>query len=75
VCIRTISADSLVCVSATGWQWQEKIGLITADAPSPAAALGHLYAHLIASGFVIAMPGISPLPTMQQMLLPHTPKE
>jgi hypothetical protein len=32
--------DSLVSASAAGWQWEEKNGLITADALRPAAPLG-----------------------------------
>jgi hypothetical protein len=55
--------DSLVSASTAGWQWEEKNGLITADALRPAAPLGHLYSYLIASGFVVPMPSISPPPT------------
>jgi len=55
--------SSLVSASAAGWQWEEKNGLITADALRPAAPLGHLYSYLIASRFVVPMPSISPPPT------------
>jgi hypothetical protein len=55
--------DSLLSASAAGWQWEEKNGLIAADALRPAAPLGHLYSYLIASGFVVPMPGISSSPT------------
>ena len=47
--------DSLVSASAAGWQWEEKNGLIDADALRPALPLGHLYSYLIASGFIVPM--------------------
>jgi hypothetical protein len=47
--------DSLASVSAAGWQWEEKSGLITADALRPCPPLGHLYSYLLASGFVVPM--------------------
>jgi hypothetical protein len=55
--------DLLVAASAAGWEWEEKNGLIAADALRPAAPLRHLYSYLIASGFVVPMPSISPPPT------------
>lgn len=45
--------DSLA--SADGWQWEERNGLITADTLRHSPPLGHLYAYLIASEFIVAM--------------------
>jgi hypothetical protein len=47
--------DLLASASAAGWQWEEKNGVITADALRPCAPLGHLYSYLIASGFIVPM--------------------
>ena len=51
--------DSLASVSATGWQWEEKNGMITADALRPVPPLGHLYSYLIASKFIVPMRSVS----------------
>jgi hypothetical protein len=51
--------DSLASASAAGWQWEEKNGVITADALRPCPPLGHLYSYLIASGFIVPMRCIS----------------
>jgi hypothetical protein len=51
--------DSLAAASGAGWQWEEKNGLITADGLEPPAPLGHLYSYLVASGFIVPIPGIS----------------
>ena len=59
----SVMQNSLVSAAEAGWQWEEKNGLITADALRPAAPLGHLYSYLIASRFVVPMPSISPPPT------------
>ena len=51
--------DSLASVSATGWQWEERNGMIAADALRPVPPLGHLYSYLIASKFIVPMRSVS----------------
>ncbi len=43
-------------VSTTGWEWNETNGWVSADQLRRTPPLGHLYAYLLASNFLIPMP-------------------
>jgi len=43
-------------LSAEGWEYTEVDGWVTADRLRPAPPLSHLYAYLVAVGFIIPMP-------------------
>jgi hypothetical protein len=47
--------ESLQSMTLTGWEWNEKIGWVSADQLRLAPPLGHLYAYVIASKFLIPM--------------------
>lgn len=42
-------------VSATGWEWTDTNGWVTAHELRPAPPLGHLYDYLLASNFLVPM--------------------
>jgi hypothetical protein len=48
--------ESIQDVSATGWEWSEANGWVSADQLRPPLPLGHLYAYVLASNFLIPMP-------------------
>lgn len=50
---------SLASVAAAGWQWEERNGMIAADALRPVPPLGHLYSYLIANKFIVPMRKVS----------------
>jgi hypothetical protein len=41
--------------SASGWEWSETTGLVSADQLHCAPPLGHLFAYLLASNFIVPM--------------------
>jgi hypothetical protein len=45
----------LKSVSATGWEWSETNGWVSASQLRRASALGHLFAYLLASNFIVPM--------------------
>jgi hypothetical protein len=45
----------LKSVSATGWEWSETNGWVSASQLRRAPALGHLFAYLLASNFIVPM--------------------
>jgi hypothetical protein len=47
--------QSILSLSATGWEWSEMNGWVSARQLRPAAPLGHLYDYVIASDFLIPM--------------------
>jgi hypothetical protein len=53
----TISAleERLRALSANGWELPDTGGWVTADRLRPAPPLSHLYAYLIATGFIVPM--------------------
>lgn len=48
--------ESIREVSATGWEWNETNGWVSASELHPPAPLGHLHAYLLASNFLVPMP-------------------
>jgi len=42
--------------ATTGWEWDETNGWVSAAQLRRAPPLGHLYAYLLASNFLVAMP-------------------
>jgi hypothetical protein len=46
----------LKSVSAAGWEWTEKNGWVSADQLRRAPPLGHIFAYLLASNFLVPMP-------------------
>jgi hypothetical protein len=47
--------ESLKGISATGWEWNETNGLVSAAQLRRAPPLGHLFAYLLASNFLVPM--------------------
>jgi hypothetical protein len=47
--------ERLQSVSASGWEWTETNGLVSADQVRHAPPLGHLFAYLLASNFLVPM--------------------
>jgi hypothetical protein len=47
--------ESLNTVSASDWEWSEKDGWVSAAQLRRAAPLGHLFAYLLASSFIVPM--------------------
>jgi hypothetical protein len=47
--------ETLKGVSATGWEWSETNGLVSASQLRRAPPLGHLFAYLLASNFLVPM--------------------
>jgi hypothetical protein len=47
--------ESLNTVSASDWEWSEKDGWVSAAQLRRAAPLGHLFAYLLASNFIVPM--------------------
>jgi hypothetical protein len=47
--------ESLKGISATGWEWSETNGLVSAAQLRRAPPLGHLFAYLLASNFLVPM--------------------
>jgi hypothetical protein len=47
--------DRLKGISASGWEWSETNGMVSADQLRHAPPLGHLYAYLLASNFLVPM--------------------
>ena len=41
--------------SVTGWEWSKTTGWVSAKQLRHTAPLGHLYAYLLASNFLVAM--------------------
>jgi hypothetical protein len=48
--------ESLKTTSATGWEWDETNGWVSASQLHRAPPLGHLFAYLLASNFLVPMP-------------------
>ena len=48
--------QSIQSISATGWQWTDTNGWVSARQLHPAPPLGHLYDYILASNFLIPMP-------------------
>jgi hypothetical protein len=42
-------------ISASGWEWSETNGLVSASQLRHAPPLGHLFAYLLASNFIVSM--------------------
>jgi hypothetical protein len=47
--------ERLKGLSASGWEWDETNGMVTADQLRHAPPLGHLFAYLLASNFLVPM--------------------
>ena len=47
--------ESILEVSATGWEWSETNGWVSASQLRPPPPLGHLHAYLLASNFLVPM--------------------
>jgi hypothetical protein len=47
--------ERLKGISATGWEWSETNGLVSASQLRRAPPLGHLFAYLLASNFLVPM--------------------
>ena len=47
--------ERLKGISASGWEWSETNGMVSADQLRHAPPLGHLYAYLLASNFLVPM--------------------
>jgi hypothetical protein len=47
--------ESLKGISASGWEWRETNGLVSAAQLRRAPPLGHLFAYLLASNFIVPM--------------------
>ena len=47
--------ERLKGVSASGWEWSETNGLVSASQLHRAPPLGHLFAYLLASNFLVPM--------------------
>jgi hypothetical protein len=47
--------EKLKGLSASGWEWSETNGMVSADQVRHAPPLGHLFAYLLASNFLIPM--------------------
>jgi hypothetical protein len=47
--------DRLKGIWASGWEWSETNGMVSADQLRHAPPLGHLYAYLLASNFLVPM--------------------
>jgi hypothetical protein len=47
--------ESLNTTSASGWEWSEKNGWVSAAQLHRAGPLGHLFAYLLASNFIVPM--------------------
>lgn len=47
--------ESLQGISATGWEWSETNGMVSATQLRRAPPLGHLFAYLLASNFLVPM--------------------
>ena len=47
--------ERLKSVSASGWEWSETNGLVSATQLRHASPLGHLLAYLLASNFLVPM--------------------
>jgi hypothetical protein len=47
--------ESLDAASASGWEWSENNGWVSAGELRRAAPLGHLFAYLLASNFIVPM--------------------
>ena len=48
--------ESLDTASTSGWEWSEKDGWVSAAQLRRAGPLGHLFAYLLASNFIVPMP-------------------
>jgi hypothetical protein len=46
---------SIESISATGWKWSETDGWVSAEQLRLAPSLGHLYAYVLASKFLVPM--------------------
>jgi hypothetical protein len=51
--------ESLITTSASGWEWSEKSGWVSAAQLRRAGPLGHLFAYLLASNFICPYPSAS----------------
>jgi hypothetical protein len=47
--------EAVESLSATGWEWSETNGWVSAEQLRPAPPLGHLYAYILASNFLVPM--------------------
>jgi hypothetical protein len=47
--------EAIENLSATGWGWSETNGWVSAQQLHPAPPLGHLYAYVLASNFLVPM--------------------
>jgi hypothetical protein len=47
--------ECLDTASATGWEWTETSGWVSAAQLRRAPPLGHLFAYLLASNFIVPM--------------------
>jgi hypothetical protein len=45
--------ESLITTSASAWEWSEKSGWVSAAQLRRAGPLGHLFAYLLASNFIV----------------------
>jgi len=48
--------QAIQSISATGWQWTDRDGWVSADQLHLAPPLGHLYDYVLASNFLVPMP-------------------
>jgi hypothetical protein len=53
--------ESIESLSATGWEWSETNGWVSADQLRLAPPLGHLLDYVLASNFLVPMPIPAPL--------------
>jgi hypothetical protein len=48
--------QAIQSISATGWQWTDRNGWVSADQLHPPPPLSHLYDYNLASKFLVPMP-------------------
>ncbi len=48
--------QAIQSISATGWQWTDRNGWVSADLLRLASPVGHLYNYVLASNFLVPMP-------------------
>lgn len=48
--------ETMQSLAATGWEWEETNGWVSAPQLRPPAPLAHLYAYLLDSNFLVSMP-------------------
>ena len=48
--------QAIQSISATGWQWTDRNGWVSADLLRLASPVGHLFNYVLASNFLVPMP-------------------